>query len=405
MVEQAIGQFVLKVHSRCNLACDYCYVYESVDQSWRHKPVSMSLQTARAAAKRIREHTLAHARPQVGITLHGGEPLLLGHEGLRELIAELKAGVGADLHLDLGMQTNGVLLDETFARYLLHEGICVGISLDGGRDANDRHRRFAHGEGSYNAVVEAIRLLTTPEYRKIFSGVLATVDPANDPVQVFDDLLDVDPGRIDLLLPHATWDNPPPAARAGATVYGDWLVAFFDAWYDAPPRMGVRLFEEIMHALLGGASATEAVGLSAPGSLVIETNGSFERSDILKVTYPGAPETGYDVVRHRVDDVLAHPQVQALMQGVSGLSRTCRACPIVTACGGGLYPHRYRTANGFDNPSVYCHDLGRLINHISARISADLADRARQTLPSERRSAGTVGNSGQVEHRRVTFVD
>lgn len=386
MAGPAIRQFVLKVHSRCNLACDYCYVYESIDQSWRDKPVSISLETVHKAAERIREHAEAHALPRVGVTLHGGEPLLVGHDGLRAIVDELRAtagmGVGAGIRLDIGMQTNGVLLDETFARYLLGEGICVGISLDGGRAANDRHRRFAHGGSSFDAVLRAVRLLGSPLHRAIFSGVLATVDPANDPVQLFGDLLALDPGRIDLLLPHATWDNPPPAARDGATVYGDWLVAFFDAWYDAPPRMGVRLFEEIMHALLGGASTAEAVGLSAPGSLVIETDGSFERSDILKVTFAGAPATGYDVVRNRVDDVLEHPDVRALLRGMAGLSRTCRNCPIVAACGGGLYPHRYRTGNGFDNPSVYCHDLGRLVNHVSDRIQADLATRALRRRPA-----------------------
>lgn len=32
-------QFVLKLHSRCNLACDYCYVYQMADQTWRSRPL------------------------------------------------------------------------------------------------------------------------------------------------------------------------------------------------------------------------------------------------------------------------------------------------------------------------------------------------------------------------------
>jgi uncharacterized protein len=371
-----IGQFVLKVHGRCNLACDYCYVYESVDQSWRSKPLSMSPDTARATGRRIREHALAHELPRVGITLHGGEPLLLGHNGLAALVGQLRAGMGEGIGLDLGLQTNGVLFDESFAEYCLREGICVGVSLDGGRTANDRHRRFAHGGSSFDTVVGAVRLLTSPAYRRVFSGVLVTVDPFNDPRQVFTDMLVVGPGRIDLLLPHATWDNPPPAACEGDTVYGDWLIDFFDAWYDAAPQLGVRLFEEIMNALLGGPSTTEAIGLSAQASLVIETDGSYERSDILKVTYQGAPDTGYDVRHHRVDEVLQDAGVRALMRGSAALSRTCQECTIVAACGGGLYPHRYRAENGFDNPSVYCRDLGHFIGHVSERVTADLARRA-----------------------------
>jgi hypothetical protein len=31
-------QFILKVHSRCNLSCTYCYVYEMADQCWRGLP-------------------------------------------------------------------------------------------------------------------------------------------------------------------------------------------------------------------------------------------------------------------------------------------------------------------------------------------------------------------------------
>ena len=45
---------------------------------------------------------------------------------------------------------------------------------------------------------------------------------------------------------------------------------------------------------------------------------------------------------------------------------TCRDCPLVRACGGGLYAHRYKSANGFDNPSVYCDDLKILIPQLSA---------------------------------------
>jgi uncharacterized protein len=37
---------------------------------------------------------------------------------------------------------------------------------------------------------------------------------------------------------------------------------------------------------------------------------------------------------------------------------------VVTSCGGGLYAHRYRADNGFDNPSAYCPDLLKLITHI-----------------------------------------
>jgi len=391
MPEQAIRQFVLKIHSRCNLACDYCYVYEAVDQSWRTRPRMVDPRTVATAGQRIRDHALAHGLREVSVTLHGGEPLLVGVAGMTSVIDGLRRAVDDCTQLDINVQTNGVLLDEQFAEFFLRERIRVGISLDGGREANDRHRLFPQGTSSYDQVVAAVRLMTAEQYRSVFAGILVTVDTANDPVRLFEDMVALRPGKIDLLLPHATWEHPPAAGLPGRTVYGDWLVTFFDRWYESPPVIGVRLFEEIMHALLGGASTSEAVGLSTPESIVIETDGSFEKSDLLKVAYAGAPETGYNVFDHSLDDVLNHPGVRAMAQGLAGLAATCRKCPIVTACGGGLYAHRYDPANGFNNPSVYCRDLGRLIGRVQERLRTDLEALRRRSATVAATVVGVTG--------------
>jgi len=59
-------QFVVKVHSRCDLACDHCYVYEAVDQSWRGRPMVISDEVAAQTGQRIAEHWV-----KVGISLDG----------------------------------------------------------------------------------------------------------------------------------------------------------------------------------------------------------------------------------------------------------------------------------------------------------------------------------------------
>jgi uncharacterized protein len=73
-----------------------------------------------------------------------------------------------------------------------------------------------------------------------------------------------------------------------------------------------------------------------------------------------------------LEDVLRHPAVIAAASGKAGLSAACRACPIVAACGGGLYPHRYRASNGFENPCVHRRDLALLITRVHERIQRDL---------------------------------
>jgi uncharacterized protein len=130
-----------------------------------------------------------------------------------------------------------------------------------------------------------------------------------------------------------------------------------------------------MHVMLGGAAATEMIGLSAARLAVIETDGAIEQADTLKVAYHGAPGTGLHVTTDHLDAALLLPGVAARQLGEQALSAECRRCRIRRVCGGGLYAHRYRAGTGFANPSVYCPDLMRLIDHIHATVRADINSR------------------------------
>ena len=368
--QPALSQFVLKVHSRCDLACDHCYVYEHADTSWRGRPMAVSAAILTRVADRIAEHARRHRLPTVHVVLHGGEPLLAGPDRLRRAAEELRRALRGVSALDLRMHTNGVLLDEKFCELFLELGVRIGVSLDGDKVSNDRHRRYADGRSSHDKVIRAVQLLSRPRYRPLFAGLLCTIDIENDPVAVYDALVELAPPRIDFLLPHATWDTPPPRPRGAATPYADWLDAVYRRWDAAGRTVPVRVFDSVLRTLRGESSLTESLGLAPADLVVIETDGTFEQADSLKTSYDGAPATGMDVFTHSLDDVLRHPGMLARQQGIEQLCAQCRACPVVASCGGGLYAHRYRTRNGFDNPSVFCPDLLALITTIRDREAA-----------------------------------
>ncbi|WP_329254141.1 FxsB family radical SAM/SPASM domain protein [Actinoallomurus sp. NBC_01490] len=370
-------EFVLKIHSRCDLACDYCYVYAMADQSWRDRPLRMSSEVVAATASRIGEHVRSHGLTSIDVVLHGGEPLLAGPEAITETVTTIREAVGPGVEVRMALQTNGVRL-AAHLELLDRLGVHVGVSLDGDSVANDRHRRYAHGAGSYDTVAANVRLLSE-RHRHLFSGLLCTVDLRNPPLDTYAALLEFDPPAIDFLLPHGNWTAPPPGRHPGsaATPYADWLIEVFDHWYAAPRQeTRVRLFGELMHLLLGGASASESVGLSPVTVVVVETDGSIEQSDILKSAYSGAPVTGLHVARDPFDAALALPSVAARQLGELALADDCRRCAVHRVCGAGLYAHRYRPGSGFANPSVYCPDLLRLISHMARVMETDLIARA-----------------------------
>ena len=367
-------QVVVKVHSRCNLACQYCYVYELADQGWRSQPPVMSRAIMELSIARIAEHVRAHDLSCVEVVLHGGEPLLAGPAFIDGLARQLRRALPADGQATLAVQTNGTRLDRAMLDVLARHGIRVGVSIDGDRAAHDRHRRSPNGTGSYDSVMRAIDLLRSPAYRDVYGGLLCTVSLENDPVATYEALAALQPPAIDLLLPHGTWSTPPQSRPPDASApYADWLLRVFGHWTAAArPRPSVRIFEAIIALILGEATTAGTVGLAPAAAIVIDTDGSIKQVDALYAAYDGAADTGLHLARHALDAALDHPTTVATQIGRLALSPVCEACRVRDVCGGGYYPHRYRAGEGFQNPSVYCPDLLALITAIREYVAAEV---------------------------------
>ncbi|MBK3629551.1 FxsB family radical SAM/SPASM domain protein [Streptomyces sp. MBT49] len=373
-------QFIVKVHGRCNLACTYCYLYEGPDDTWRDRPAAALPSVLDRTADRIAEHARAHGLKALSVILHGGEPLLAGADTLGRFTAGVRDRVPAGCAVRAVVQTNATLLTAQNLATLARHRIGVGISLDGGLAAHNSRRVDHAGRPSWPAASRGARLVAD-RFPQSYAGVLTVVDVARDPVETYESLLTLHPPALDLLLPHGNWSAPPPGWDATGTAYGDWLCAVFDRWWQAGRReTRVRLFEECIALLLGLPAVTEALGLEPFDAVVVETDGTIEQVDGLKSAYAGAARTGLDVFGNSFDEALRHPGVAARQAGARALADRCRACPLLTVCGGGHYVHRYRAGHGFRNPSVYCADLQRFIRHVAARLAA--ADAV--PVPSER---------------------
>lgn len=341
------------------------------DQSWRSQPVAMTPEVIVQTAERIARAAESHGLTELSVTLHGGEPLLVGRELIEFAVTTIRNYIPNGIAIKFDLQTNGTLLDRDILATLAELEVRVGISVDGNRNDNDRHRNYANGRSSYAKVTRALELLRLPEFRHLFAGILCVINIVADPIATYDALRAFSPPMIDFLLPQGNWTHRPPARGpdSESTPYADWLIEVFDCWWrpSQVPQTQIRIFEEIIQLCLGGHSRCETVGLSPVGVIVVDTDGSLEQVDTLKSAFNGAPATGLNIFAHDFDAALAHPSIVSRQIGIEALSERCKACPIHRICGGGYYPHRYEMTSGFRNPSVYCPDLTKLIGHIHGR--------------------------------------
>lgn len=366
---QEIDTVLVKTASRCNLNCTYCYVYNLGDDNWKYQPRRMADEILAAVIGRLGELSHAQRRP-LSVVLHGGEPLLLGFNAMRRLVEGLKATLRSDAGLHI--QTNGILLSDEFIELFARYDVGISISLDGPAEVHDRNRLDHQGNGSYNRVTRAIaRLVAHPAGDRLFSGILAVVDPTSDPVKVYESLKATGTPAFDFLYRDGNREFLPPGkTRPDSTEYGNWMVAILDHYIADPSPPRIRVLDDLMRLILGGRGQKEGIGLNDYGILVVDTDGRVMRNDTLKVAYAGADR--FDAERSIIDcdllELVSTPAFQGYFSLQVPTSLTCRNCPELRICGGGMPAHRWSVDRGYSNPTIFCSDQLVLISEARSRL-------------------------------------
>jgi uncharacterized protein len=362
--------FLVKVASRCNLNCDYCYMYHHADQSWKKMPAFLSRENEELLANRIAEYTRNNNLERILIVYHGGEPLLAGIETIERITSGIRKTLPAFTKADFSLQTNGTLLTEVIVKEFERLDITVSLSIDGPESAS-KHRLNHAGKPSFFETEAALKILE--KYPKIFGGVISVIDVNNDPESLLEYFNGFEIPSLDFLLPDANYNKLPPGRNIDETIYKEWLIKCFDFWFDRYPHLAIRFFDAILDSLVGLPSKTDALGFGDVSLLTIETDGTFHDLDVLKVAFDGATSLNMSLRDHSVEDAinsLAIQQHRSLLRKKS-LCEKCQNCEVVEMCAGGPIPHRYSDA-GFENPSIYCEELLGLILHAKKRLTEQI---------------------------------
>jgi uncharacterized protein len=370
-----IDTVLLKVASRCNLDCSYCYVYNMGDDSWRAMPKRMALETQEHVAAQLGRLFIAQTQP-FAVVLHGGEPLLLGPERLQTLFEVLRRTLPSACAISI--QTNGVLIKSRVLDLCAAFGVSLSVSLDGPAAVHDKHRVDLGGRASHAAVTAGLSCLQRhPQADVLFSGILAVVDPTSDPDEVYRYFQMLQAPSIDFLYRDGNRSVLPYGKGGVSTVeYGRWMSVILDRYLAdrSPPR--IRMLDDMMKLILGGAGVKEGVGLTDFGIVVVDTDGSVTKNDTLKSTPPGDRFDGlWTVNRDELAQVVRSSEFLAYHALQRPTSPICHACPELGVCGGGMLTHRFDDSNGYDNPSVFCSDQKWLIARMRRYLTAYLAQR------------------------------
>ena len=151
----------------CNMSCRYCFYKEA---SGKRENRIMSEETVDALIDRISE-----AHPfSLSVLFQGGEPTLAGPGFLRAFVKKVKEKVRCPV--SYALQTNGLLIDDDYARFFKENSFLVGLSLDGEKSTNDRYRKAKDGKSVFEKVLDSAAILKS---HGVDFNILSVIDDSN----------------------------------------------------------------------------------------------------------------------------------------------------------------------------------------------------------------------------------
>ena len=159
----------------CNLACPYCFYTPKCKLYPDTKRHVMNEAVLEAMVKQL----MPLAGNMASFGWQGGEPTLMGVDFYKKAIALQAKYAQRGQTISNCLQTNAILLDEKWAEFLRAYNFLLGVSLDGPKEIHDHYRVNAAGMGSYDRVMDRIRLLRK---KNVEFNILTLLNAKNAPL-------------------------------------------------------------------------------------------------------------------------------------------------------------------------------------------------------------------------------
>jgi uncharacterized protein len=366
----------------CNLTCAYCFYRDKASLFTDGTATRMGPDVLESF---IRQYCEIRPGGEISFAWQGGEPTLMGLDFFRDAL-ELQRRYAGGRRVTNALQTNGVLLDDEWARFLAEHGFLVGVSVDGPPVLHDRYRRDPSDRPTLDRVLGGVEALRRA---KVDFNTLTTVGSHNvgHPVEVYEFLKGIGSTfhqyipLVERLAPGTGGGlaGPPRAAGAGGAVMAPWSVrpaawgaflgAIFDRWIRADVgTVFVQQFEAALAAWSGRPPGICVLDGRCGTALVLEHDGSLYPCD--HYVYP----------EYRLGNILETPLAElarSTRQVTFGdakrdaLPRQCRECTVRFACNGGCPKLRFaRTRDGEPGLDQLCAGWRGFLEHAGPWLAA-----------------------------------
>ena len=345
-----INILIKPASSACNMACSYCF-YKDVAE---HRTQAFEGMLSLADMERVIEAGMEYAEHLCSFAFQGGEPTLRGLDFYRQVVELQKkhARPGGEIHN--AIQTNGLLVDEEWAKFFAGNHFLVGLSLDGPAELHNLNRLDPAGEGTFNRVLRAARLM---EKHGVDFNILCVVTGRN--ARAVEKIYRFYRKQGFRWLQFIPCIEPMEQQRGEAKYhlsaegYGAFLIRLFDLWYEDLQRgeyISIRHLDNWLSILLGDRpEACNMAGLCSV-QVVIEGDGGVYPCDFYVLDEWRMGTVGETPFAEMQQGEVARRFVEASLR----VPEPCRTCRWAGLCRNGCRRDRAVLPDGAIDINCYC---------------------------------------------------
>lgn len=354
--------------SDCNVDCHYCFYKNRAPEVGRGRQ-RMSDEVLEKLIKDYMQLRFALA----GFAWQGGEPTLMGLDFYKKVV-ELQKKYGVDgQEVGNSLQTNAILLDEKWCRFLQENKVLVGISIDGPKEFHDYYRIDYSGAGTFDRVVRAIE--NCKKYKVEFNTLtLLNARNAGHPDEVFDFLLGLGV-RFLQFIPCVEVD-PATGEIADFSVtpeqLGEFWCRIFDRWYEyGPQKLSIRDFDSILSYCVMGRHTICTFDKQCSQYIVVEHNGDAFCCDFFV-----EPKWRLgNIFETPIEQLAASSKKLEFARKKQNLCNKCLVCRHLAICRGGCMKDRAPfDKENYGRESYFCEAYKRFFDYAMPRFMQIAAD-------------------------------
>jgi uncharacterized protein len=348
--------------SDCNIDCRYCFYKDRAPEFGQGRQ-----RMSEEVLEKLVKDYMQLGFPVCGFAWQGGEPTLMGVDFFERAVELQKRYGQAGQQVSNTMQTNGVLLDDKWCRFLGDNKFLLGVSVDGPKEFHDCYRVDRSGAGTFERVMRGIECCK--EHEVEFNAlVLLNNKNVAYPDRLFDFLLENDMTYVQFI-PCVEVDSATGEMAAfsiSAQQYGEFLCRLFDLWYDyGPEKMNIREFDSLTSYYVLGKHTICTYSKQCGGFVVVEHSG-----DAFCCEFFVEPKWRLgNVLETPLEKLAVSSKKRAFGRSKEKLCSKCLVCRYVDVCRGGCMKDRVRQSQREgDSESYLCEGYKQFFDHTTPRF-------------------------------------